>query len=57
MINSNHNICRILLNLYIHILFFLGFDKAGILNKPGNKYIKKGYNNDKKKLIIVSFNK
>ena len=41
--------------IIILIMIFLGFDKAGILNKPGNKYIKKGYNNDKKKLIIVSY--
>ena len=39
----------------MQILLFLALDKAGILNNPGNKLIIKGYNNDKKKLIIVSF--
>ena len=39
----------------MQILFFLALDKAGILNNPGNKLIIKGYNNDKKKLISVSF--
>jgi hypothetical protein len=37
------------------VLFFLALDKAGILNKPDIKSIIKGYNNNKKKLIIVSY--
>ena len=45
----------ILLKLYIIFLSFWGALKAGILNKPGNKYIPRGYIIDNPKLIIVSF--
>ena len=46
-----------MLKLYKHSLFFFGFDKAGILNNPGNEHVIKGVINDNAKLNKVSFNK
>ena len=45
------------MNLYKHSLLFFEFDKEGILNRPGIKYIKKGVSIDIPKLIKESFNK
>ena len=55
--SPSQRIVKILLKLYNHLLFFIGAAKAGILNKPGNKYKIKGVTKDKAKPISVSSNK
>ena len=50
---SNHNICKNLLNLNIHSLFFSLTFKEAILKMQGNILMKKGKNIEIAKLIKV----